>query len=589
MSAKNIALLLGDIRDVYSNEVVKGAMQAAKENGSNLLIVPGRYFQAGEEYLLGEHEYQYQTLFTYFTKNNVDMVILCAGSVGYVSDCDGRNSLDLFRKRIGNIPLITISGDAPGVPNVRYDNFSGIHKGITYMLKNQHCKKIAMVGGEKENPDTKERVYAYKNAIVSLGGTVDEELIVYGDFTERSEPLIYDFLKAHPDVDGVVFANDGMAIAGYRSAKKLGRVVGKDIAFLGFDNIEQDNYMDPPLASVDADAYGLGYAAVMESLHYLHTRRAADHIIPSRFVIRSSIILHGEQELVKQSLGYGIDKYTNFDDLAKSSFDYFYDARNGDLDRDELFEYFGKFMSDLSAVIFAEDITTEQVEELRLSYKRLFEEDENGSINIGKFMYFLEVMEQAMLDHSQNETKQKHIVRISSFAYKYLSYVISLRESNTANRLNNARHEINRISADLIGLQNVSDKTYASVLSKFGRFGVKHCFLYLYDKPIRHEISDEFIPDEALYLKAALNDGELYSPSKEEQKIPISDIFSFAFSESGEFGYLIMLNLFIRDMIYGVILCDIPYEIFDYHESINSQMNSAIGVISLLQEAEEKD
>ncbi len=37
MSPKNIALLLGDIRDIYSNSVAKGAMKAAGENGCNLL------------------------------------------------------------------------------------------------------------------------------------------------------------------------------------------------------------------------------------------------------------------------------------------------------------------------------------------------------------------------------------------------------------------------------------------------------------------------------------------------------------------------------------------------------------------------
>ena len=61
MKRKNIALLLGDIRDVYSNAVSKGAMQAAKENDCNLLIVPGRYYQVGTDLLLGEYEYQYQT------------------------------------------------------------------------------------------------------------------------------------------------------------------------------------------------------------------------------------------------------------------------------------------------------------------------------------------------------------------------------------------------------------------------------------------------------------------------------------------------------------------------------------------------
>ena len=71
----NVALIVGDIRDVYSNSVTKGAMRAAHESDCNLLIVPGRYFQARKELLFEEYEYQYQTLFTYFKEKNIDIII----------------------------------------------------------------------------------------------------------------------------------------------------------------------------------------------------------------------------------------------------------------------------------------------------------------------------------------------------------------------------------------------------------------------------------------------------------------------------------------------------------------------------------
>lgn len=585
---KNIALLLGDIRDVYSNAVAKGAMQAAKENDCNLLIVPGRYFQSKRELLLREYEYQYQTLYTYFTDHNVDIIILCSGSVGYVSGSSDRNSLDKFRERIGDIPLITISGDAPGIPNIRYDNYTGIVRGITYMVNNQKCKKIGMVGGEEENPDTKERVQAYKNALLSLGLSVDEDLIIYGEFTERSESLIYGFLLTHPDVDGMVFANDRMAIAGYEAAKKLGRVVGKNIAFLGFDNIENDNYMDPPLASVDADAYGLGYASVMEAVHFLVNGRASDHIIPSRFVIRNSIILKEDHELIHHALGYGIDEETNFETLAKNSFDYLYDTRDDESGKEELFEYYRRFLFDLLVVVFSDNLLNEQIEMLQLSYKQLFEQDEKGNIDVAKFIVLLEAMEQTMLDRGPNEIKQKYIVRMSSFAYKHLSAVISLRENKKAYRLKKIQHEIYRISADLIGFHSVSDKTYALMLSNFERFGINHCYLFLFDKPIRNDISDDFTPDQTLYLKAELNNGQLISPPKEEQGIALSGLYSYVFSKIEKAGHLIMLNLYIRNIIYGVILCDIPYEIFNYYESFNYQVSSAVRIIRLLHENDEK-
>ncbi|MBR3039077.1 MAG: hypothetical protein IKI20_00260 [Lachnospiraceae bacterium] len=56
--------------------------------------------------------------------------------------------------------MITISGDSPDIPNIRYDNKNGITRGVYHMVRNQRCRKIAMVGGPEDNPDTRERVEA---------------------------------------------------------------------------------------------------------------------------------------------------------------------------------------------------------------------------------------------------------------------------------------------------------------------------------------------------------------------------------------------------------------------------------------------
>lgn len=588
MSTKNIALLLGDIRDIYSNSVAKGAMKAAGENDCNLLVVPGRYYRAGKELLLGEYEYQYQTLFSYFVDNNVDLIILCAGVVGFVSDSNERNSLVRFREQIGNIPLITISGDSPDVPNICFDNVNGIIQGINYLVKKQNCRKFAMVGGPVDNVDSQERINAFKDTLESLGMEPDEEYIIHGDFTERSELTIYGFLKTHPEVDAVIFANDRMAVGGYSAARKLGLVIGRDIAFLGFDNIEKDNYLEPPLASVSADAEVLGYTSVLDGLKYLETKEIKNHAIPSTLVIRKSIVLKEGQEVFEEAMGYGIDDNTDVEQLAEYTFDYIYNPINTDSDRVSLFEYFRRFLFDLTAELFSNNLITERIDVLRFSYNQLFAQDINCNLNIGRFMVFLEAMEHAALNLNPNESKRAEIVRLTAYAYRHLSGLISLREADKAYRLKKTQHEIYRISADMVGFHSISDKTYSTVLSNFERFGINTCFLFLFDKPIRNEISDTYTPDRELYLKAALVNNEIYSPAEDEQKVPLSEMFSFAFSECEEGGHLIMLNLYIRNMIYGLILCDIPYEIFSYYESFNYQISNAVRIIALLKENEVK-
>ena len=108
------------------------------------------------------------------------------------------------------------------------------------MITKQKCSKIAMVAGPKENLDSIERVEAYKEALIEHGRPVEDRLIIHCDFTEKCMFDVINLFKSVRGIDGVVFANDRMAIGGYEAMKEIGLVVGRDVSFMGFDNIEQD-------------------------------------------------------------------------------------------------------------------------------------------------------------------------------------------------------------------------------------------------------------------------------------------------------------------------------------------------------------
>ncbi|MBQ3955400.1 MAG: GGDEF domain-containing protein, partial [Clostridia bacterium] len=77
------------------------------------------------------------------------------------------------------------------------------------------------------------------------------------------------------------------------------------------------------------------------------------------------------------------------------------------------------------------------------------------------------------------------------------------------------------------------------------------------------------------------------SPSDREQMIPVSEMFEYAFSKMDQSGHLVMLNLYVRDMVYGVLVCDIPYNIFSYYESLIYQVSCAIRILHLLMYTQE--
>jgi len=583
----NVALIVGDIRDVYSNSVTKGAMRAARESNCNLLIVPGRYFQAKKELLYEEFEYQYQTLFSYFTDNNIDIVIACTSVVGIVSGSMSRNSLNEFLSRIKDIPVITVSGDSDKLPNICYDNKTGILEGMEEMIVGQKCSKIAMVAGPKENLDSNERIEAYKEALTKHGMYIEERLIIHCDFTEKCMFDVINLFKSVKGIDGVVFANDRMAIGGYEAMRELGLVVGRDVSIMGFDNTEKDINLDPPLASVAADAENIGYEAVNMAMDYLNFKDSDDRIIPTHFIMRDSI-LHGNNTMITQNpFDYKMTEDTDFDTFAKQTFLYIYNPTVNNSNREAIYRAYLFFILEIEKFYKSDKITKDLLQSMATCFNRIFEIDERFEIDIPKFTILMESIKESLAEKADTKLKRNVIINISAYVYRRLASILTLRESDENYKLKKIQHEIYRISADMIGFGEVSELNYAQIISNFKNIGIYHSFLFLFKEPIKHDIEDYFAPDEFLYLKAMQIDDRTIPVSDREQMIPLSEVFEFCFNKMDKAGHLVMLNLYVRDMIYGVLICDIPYRVFSYYESLIYQVSCAIRILHLLMYTQE--
>ncbi len=588
MKRFRIALLVGDIRDLYSNELTKGAMRAAKELACDLLIVPGRYYQARHKSLFGEFEYQFQTLFSYFKENNVDAVIACTSVVGIISGSDKRNSLEKFLERLGDIPVITVSGDSDKVPNICYDNGAGIVEGMEYLINKQHCRKIAMVAGPRQNFDSNERIAAYKETLAKHDLEFEDRLLIHCDFTERCLNDVVNLLRTVKGIDGIVFGNDRMAIGGYEAMRQVGLKVGSDIAIFGFDNIEKDIYLDPPLASVSADPGKLGFCAVEMAMEYCRKGSVENRVIPTSFINRDSAAKDGFLTNSIQNFEFKVDDKTDFDTFAKQTFLYIYSPSTNTDYKDTLYRRYLFFILEVEKLFRNDEIDQSCLSELALYFNKLFEADKKNELDIGRITIILEIIKEAILKNNVSEEKRSTIVYISSYVYRRLSSILSLRESNHNYLVKQLQHDINLSSSLMMGFQSASDDSFATMLSGFPIIGIKHSFLYLFKEPIENKYEDEFNPDEFMYLKVVQLNDDMILPKDRNQMIPLTDIFYKAFSYMKEPTNLVVLNLSVGEKIYGILLCEIPYEMFLYYESLIFQVSSAIRIHKLLADNEEQ-
>ncbi|WP_455721641.1 diguanylate cyclase domain-containing protein [Agathobacter sp.] len=259
----NIGLVIGNIEDVFPNQICKGAMEAAEEQDVNLFIFPAKYLDRSEQDRNDpkqQYEYQYNLLLAYARSQSLDGVLLCLSNIGYRSSKARRQKvLDHFN----NMPLILVASDEPGYACTKFDNTTGLADGINYLIKRKGCSHIGMINGMVENSDALERFGVYKTTLAENGIEYSDELVGYGDLSNKCADAVNALLDKNPDMDALVCGNDTMAQAAYKVLKERNIAIGKDFFVLGFDDIQESQFMDPPLATVRADAAKLGYDSLV--------------------------------------------------------------------------------------------------------------------------------------------------------------------------------------------------------------------------------------------------------------------------------------------------------------------------------------
>lgn len=283
-----MGMYVDDLANDFAQAVCKGVMQGAEEIGANLVIFPGRYFQP--VYIDAKrlnYEYQYDHIFSYATEKNMDVLLVLMGCIGDLQEQEPKMKLvQELRKR--GLPVITLSAQMDGYHSVRFNNKAGLRQGIEHLINEHGCQRIGFIGGTPGNEDAEQRFEAYKETLLKNGIDYDDNIVRHGNFNGLCEYQVEEVLDEEPKVDAIVFANDQMAVEGYKVFEKRGLVIGKDIKVLGFDNAACARNLNPKLTTVNADATRIGREAILECAAYAGTGKICDRIVDSHLLIRSS-------------------------------------------------------------------------------------------------------------------------------------------------------------------------------------------------------------------------------------------------------------------------------------------------------------
>lgn len=266
-------------------------MHAAKEEGASTVFFPAMFTQSYyEKAMLAttmEYDYQNTGIFHYIDRKNCDALIISMGTIRFYINLD-REAEKEFMKMFREIPCIIIEDHIDGYPSVTLNNVSGLEDCLNHLVEDHGYRKIGFFSGDRQNYDAQERLAVYHRVMEAHGLPHDESYIGYGYFTEYTDEEVGALLDRHPDIEAIAFANDMMALGGYREIKRRGLEVGRDIAITGFDDFVLSGSMEPPLTTVRVSAYQLGATAFRQALKAAKGEKVQDCEINSELVVRGS-------------------------------------------------------------------------------------------------------------------------------------------------------------------------------------------------------------------------------------------------------------------------------------------------------------
>jgi DNA-binding LacI/PurR family transcriptional regulator len=154
-------------------------------------------------------------------------------------------------------------------------------------------RRIAHVAGAQNTVAGVERLNAFRAETERLGLTVPEEYVRQGDFSSASgyrEACALLALAERPT--GIVAASDLMALAALQAIREAGLEPGRDVAVIGFDDLEAAALAYPPLTTIRQDRRELGTLAAAMAIQLIEDPEATEltAVLPVELVVRASSI-----------------------------------------------------------------------------------------------------------------------------------------------------------------------------------------------------------------------------------------------------------------------------------------------------------
>lgn len=248
----SIAFLMNDFHNEYSVAVYQGAVSAASKLGVSVVT-----FGVGSFESPVQHMGMRTRLVSLVNPDDFDGIIFMSSSL---SNYIGLERFVDFATNFSDLPSAHIGIRHDSLLTFGIDNYSGMYDAVNHLITEHGRKKIAYISGTRGVYEAEERLRAYKQALIDNNIAYDERYIYNGSFLRDDGILaVKAFLDDRKiEIDGLVGANDHMALYGMKALQNRGISVPEQVSIAGFDDLASAVSCTPALTTVHQSASDLG-------------------------------------------------------------------------------------------------------------------------------------------------------------------------------------------------------------------------------------------------------------------------------------------------------------------------------------------
>ncbi|RCW45526.1 LacI family DNA-binding transcriptional regulator [Paenibacillus prosopidis] len=274
---KLLFLLITDIMNPFYTTLARGAEDAAKKSGYQLL------FGNSDESLEKESDYV-----TTILSARVDGVLVApAGDPSFPH-------MESLRKH--NVPFVLLDREVPGIECdiVLGDSREGARMLVEHLVSQGH-RRIAMVNGSSSISSARLRLQGYLDGH-KLNDLLFDERYLYetsfgpmNDLTEMEQWIE----QMDPLPTAIVAGNNVLAVEVMRLLRGRGINVPDDMSIVCFDDLGPYSEIEPFLTVAAQQAYQFGYMGMQMLIERIQERKTAlpwkKIVLPADLIIRRSV------------------------------------------------------------------------------------------------------------------------------------------------------------------------------------------------------------------------------------------------------------------------------------------------------------